>query len=108
MNSTRPASSSRRSLSIFAAPTSIEVCVSWPQACILPATFDEKSRPVSSGIGSASMSPRSRIVGPGLAPVSIAPIPDVLECNAMSSGNPSSAPSTASRVTGSSLPVSGH
>ena len=65
MNSTRPASSSRRSLSSWAAPDSIAVCVSWPQACMHPSTCDAKSRPVSSGIGSASMSPRRRIVGPG-------------------------------------------
>src|SRR4249920_1178113 len=33
-----------------------------------PATSDANGSPVSSGIGSASMSARSRIVGPGRAP----------------------------------------
>ena len=42
-----------------AAPASIAVWVSWPQACIRPGTVEAKSSPVSSGIGSASMSPRS-------------------------------------------------
>ena len=65
MNSTRPAMSSRCVASSLAAPTSIAVCVSWPQACIVSSTRDEKSSPVSSCIGRASMSPRSRIVGPG-------------------------------------------
>jgi hypothetical protein len=37
--------------------------------------WSSKSRPVSSGIGSASMSPRSSTVGPGLPPVSIAAMP---------------------------------
>jgi hypothetical protein len=37
-----------------------------------PGTSDANGSPVSSGIGSASMSPRSRIVGPGFAPFSVA------------------------------------
>ena len=53
------------------------------------------------------MSPRSRIVGPGLRPVSAAAMPLVEVCNVTSSGSPSSCSSTASRVTGSSLPISG-
>jgi len=36
MNTTSPGSSSRRACSRRAAPTSIAVCRSWPQACIAP------------------------------------------------------------------------
>ena len=42
----------------FAAPSSIVVCPSWPQACILPAWVEAWGRPVASWIGSASMSAR--------------------------------------------------
>ena len=70
MNTTRPARSACRAESILAALTSIATCVSWPQACMTPGTSEAKSRPVSSGIGSASMSPRSSTVGPGRAPSS--------------------------------------
>ena len=80
MNSTRPASSSRRPASRRAAPTSMAVCVSWPHACIAPSTFEANSSPVSSCMGRASMSPRSRIVGPGEAPVSSAAMPLVVSC----------------------------
>ena len=100
MNSTRPGRSAWRALSSRAAPTSIDVWVSWPQACICPSTLEAKSSPVSSGIGSASMSPRSSTVGPGLPPSSIAAMPLVVSCSVMSSGRPSSAASTASRVCG--------
>ncbi len=40
MNTTRPASSSRRALSSLAADASIATCVSWPQACIVPSTSE--------------------------------------------------------------------
>ncbi len=108
MNSTRPASSSRRSLSRWAAPDSIAVCVSWPQACMHPSTCDAKSSPVSSGIGSASMSPRRMIVGPGAEPSSRATMPLVDSCVVTDNGRPSSDDSTCSRVIGRSLPSSGH
>ena len=77
MSRTRPASSSRRSTRRRAAPRSIATCVSCPQACITPGISDAKSSPVSSVSGSASMSPRRRIVGPGRAP-SITATTDVL------------------------------
>ncbi|CAB4652032.1 unannotated protein [freshwater metagenome] len=54
------------------------------------------------------MSPRNITVGPGLSPVSIAAIPLVVVCSVMSSGKPSSACNTASRVFGKSRPISGH
>ena len=60
MNTTWPASSSRRSASSRAAPSSIATCVSCPQACIAPGTSELNGSPVSSFTGSASMSPRSR------------------------------------------------
>ena len=53
------------------------------------------------------MSPRSRIVGPGRPPVSRAAIPVVDSWPVTSSGSPSSASSTWSRVIGRSLPISG-
>ena len=43
-----------------------------------------------------------------MAPVSSAVIPLVVSCGVTSSGRPSMASSTWSRVTGSSLPTSGH
>ena len=88
MNSTRPGISSRRADSSRAAPASIATCVSCPQACIVPSLRELKSSPVSSGIGSASMSPRSSTVGPGLPPVSRAAIPLVVSCSSTSSGKP--------------------
>ena len=49
-----------------AAPSSIAVCPSCPQACIAPGRSEANSTPLSSWIGSASMSARSATVGPGL------------------------------------------
>src|SRR6202451_109991 len=49
----------RVSARYLAAPKSIAVWPSWPQACILPGTVDWYGRPVSSSSGSASMSARS-------------------------------------------------
>ena len=43
---------------IRAEPSSIAVCTSWPQACMTPAFCDAKCSPVSSLMGSASMSAR--------------------------------------------------
>ena len=108
MNNTRPARSSRRALRSRAALDSIAVWVSCPHACMQPSTCDANSRPVSSGIGNASMSPRSRIVGPGFEPSSSATMPLVDSCVVTDSGNPSSDSSTRSRVIGRSLPSSGH
>ena len=95
MNSTEPASDSRRRASRRAAPTSIAVCASWPQACIAPLTSEANGSPVSSGIGNASMSARNKIVGPGRAPESLA-MTDVVRWPVwMSRPRPSSASSTA-------------
>ena len=44
------------------------MCASWPHACMRRRSSLANSRPVSSGIGSASMSARSRTVGPGATP----------------------------------------
>ncbi len=46
-----------------AAPTAHVACTSWPHACITPALREAKGRPVSSWIGSASMSPRTATGG---------------------------------------------
>jgi hypothetical protein len=56
---------SSRVVRILAAPSSIAVCPSWPQACIAPGFSEAKSTPLSSVMGSASMSARSATVGPG-------------------------------------------
>ena len=65
---TWPGKSPRRSWRRRAAPSSIATWVSWPHACIAPSTSDVNSSPVSSWSGSASMSARRRIVGPGMPP----------------------------------------
>ena len=67
MKITVPGSSACRALSSFAAPASMAVCRSWPQACIVPGMADAYGSPVSSVTGSASMSPRSSTTGPGRA-----------------------------------------
>ena len=72
MNRTLPARSACRDESSFAAVTSIVVCRSWPHACMVSSRGDAKSSPVSSCIGSASMSPRRMMVGPGRAPSRVA------------------------------------
>mmetsp|Transcript_30403 Transcript_30403/g.61893 ORF Transcript_30403/g.61893 Transcript_30403/m.61893 type:complete len:207 (+) Transcript_30403:995-1615(+) len=53
-----------------AAPRSIDVCASWPHACILPCTWLWKGTAVSSSKGRASMSARSRMQGPCPSPIS--------------------------------------
>ena len=68
MKITFPGSSASREDSSRAAPTSMAVCRSCPQACITPVTAEAYGSPVRSVIGSASMSPRSSTVGPGRAP----------------------------------------
>jgi hypothetical protein len=52
--------------SSWAVPASTATRASWPQACMAPSTW--KRTAVSSHRGSASMSPRSTVVGPGLSP----------------------------------------
>ena len=69
---TLPLSASRRSCSSRAAEASIAAWVSCPHACMLPSTSDANGNPESSCNGSASMSPRSSTLGPGLAPSSTA------------------------------------
>src|SRR5436190_16428485 len=107
MNRTVPASESRFAHSRRAADASIAVCVSWPQACIVPATVDLNGTSVSSGIGSASMSPRKSTVRPGLPPRRTATAPVVEEPVFHSSGNPASEPRTLAIVFGVCRPSSG-
>ena len=66
-----------------------------------------KSRPVSSGMGRASMSPRSRTVGPGRPPSRSATIDDSPSPVVIVSGRPSSDSSTLAWVCGRSSPSSG-
>ena len=72
-----------------------------------PSNRDAYGSPVASVTGSASMSPRSSTTGPGRPPRSTA----VTEVSwlpwVISSGSPSSAASTLSRVLGRSWPISG-
>src|SRR4051795_5083180 len=60
-----PGSASGSSLSTRAAPSSIAVWPSWPQACMTPGFSEANSTPLCSSIGSASMSARSATTGPG-------------------------------------------
>ena len=86
MNSTRPASSARRALSSSGGADEhrrVRVVAAGVHRAL---DVRAKSSPVSSGIGRASMSPRSRIVGPGLPPSSSAAMPLVDSCRVMSSG----------------------
>jgi len=107
MKITVPGTSACRALSSFAAPASMAVCRSWPQACIAPGMAEAYGSPVSSVTGSASMSPRSSTTGPGAPPRSTA----VTELTAFpvltSSGSPASASSTLRCVFGRSRPISG-
>ncbi len=54
----------RVSARYFAAPSSIAVCPSCPQACIFPSTLDECATPLVSNIGKASISARIAITLP--------------------------------------------
>ena len=100
MKITLPGRSRCRAESTRAAPASIAVCRSWPQACIAPSISDANGSPVVSVTGSASMSARSSTTGPGLPPRSTA----VTELSSLprviSSGSPSSAASTFACVLG--------
>ena len=72
-----------------------------------PSFREAYGRPVASVTGSASMSPRSSTVSPGLAPRSTA-VTELSACPVViSSGSPSSAASTFSWVLGRSSPISG-
>jgi hypothetical protein len=78
MNFTVPCSSSRIAARISATPIRIATCVSWPHACMTPAsapfhivrTLLLNGTSVSSVTGNASMSARSATQGPGLPPLS--------------------------------------
>ncbi len=106
-NRTRPASSPRRATSSRAAPTSMAVWASCPHECMTPSCSEAKSSPVSSGIGSASMSARSSTVGPG-SPPSRSATTDVWASPVRTRRpSPSSASSTRAWVSGRSRPSSG-
>ena len=75
MNFTFPFILSFNSLNTIAVPSIIEVCISCPQACIISGTLEEKERSLLSLIGSASISPLSKIVFPPSIPVRSAIIP---------------------------------
>ena len=63
-------------MSTFAAPSTIVMCASWPQACIMPGCSERKGSPSGSSSGSASMSARRATTWPGNAP-SITPTTQV-------------------------------
>ena len=107
MNFTVPPSRSLIPDSAWAAPTSMLVCPSWPQACILPSVSEAKGRPVSSRIGSASMSARSATVGPSPSPSSVATMPFSATPVSTSRGRPSRAARTFPAVFSVSKPSSG-
>ncbi len=69
--------SSAKLLSTVAAPISIAVWQSWPQACIRPGIWLSNSVPFSSWMGSASISALRPTVGPLFCPT-IRPITPVL------------------------------
>ena len=71
---TVPRSEASRSFRSAAAPRSIVVCASCPQACIFPSTLLLKGTSVSSWMGRASMSARRPTVGPSPRP-SFATVP---------------------------------
>ena len=102
---TQPCSSSRCSASSFAAPSSIAVCMSWPQAWFSPGHWLAKGRPLSSSRNRASMSARSRSVFPGRFPCTRATTPPP-SCRG-SRPKPSSVRETKAAVSGWSRPPSG-
>lgn len=65
---TAPFSALRWSVRILAAPRSIEVWASCPQACMRPLTVEAKGRPVSSWTGRASISALIPSTLPGRSP----------------------------------------
>ena len=80
---TSPGNVSRIATSALATPSRIPVWASWPQACITPTVsprycavaLEANGRPLRSATGSASMSARRAILGPGLPPWMIAVTP---------------------------------
>ena len=102
MNRTSPSNS--RPLSSRAAPSSIAVCPSCPHACIAPGRSDANSTPLSSSIGSASMSARSATTGP---PLPIRAITLVSVGRSTSRPKPSSVSATNAEVSCSSKLTSG-
>src|SRR5918998_4971315 len=106
-NLTVPFSLSRIPERACAAPTSMLVCPSWPQACILPSVCEANGSPVSSWIGNASMSALRPTVGPSPSPFKVAMTPFSATPVRMSRGRPSSAASTFSAVRSVSKPSSG-
>ena len=82
-SSTSPGSVSCMPTSAFATPSRMPVCASWPQACITPTVspryvdvaFEAKGRLLRSVTGSASMSARNAMRGPGLPPLITAVTP---------------------------------
>src|SRR5918998_6454555 len=106
-NLTVPFSLSRIPERACAAPTSMLVCPSWPQACILPSVPEANGSPVSSWIGNASMSALRPTVGPSPSPFKVATTPFSATPVRMSRGRPSSAASTFSAVFSVSKPSSG-
>ena len=92
----------------LAAPSSIVVCPSWPQACILPAFFERCSGLPSSSIGSASMSalrPIDRLLLPDPLSTPTTPVVAILRCTSIP--HDSSCCATKSDVLCSSKPNSG-
>ena len=74
MNLTVPFSSFSRSFSIWAAPSSMAVCISWPQVWA-QLRWEAKGRPLFSSMGRASISARSRNTFPCGFPVTVAVTP---------------------------------
>ena len=75
MSLTVPLSSPSFSLSMRAAVRSIAAWKSWPQAWACSPSGQAKGSPLSSGMGSASMSARSRMTGEPAPKVATTPWP---------------------------------
>src|SRR5918995_1896898 len=106
-NLTLPLNLSRIPERAWAAPTSMLVCPSWPQACILPSVCEAKGSPVSSWIGNASMSALNPTVGPSPSPLRVATTPFSATPVCISRVRPSRAASTFPAVFSVSKPSSG-
>ena len=75
MSLTVPCRLASFSLSIFAAVSSMAAWKSWPQVCASVPVGQAKGSPLSSGMGSASMSARSRMTLPPCPMVALTPWP---------------------------------
>lgn len=84
MSFTHPGSSLSRSFRMRAAPNSMAVWPSWPQACMLPLSA-AKGRPVCSAMGKASMSARSMKQGPAFGSPTSPTMPPATSWDAMPS-----------------------